>query len=198
MVAIAQPSSHFTPQDYFDWEAQQELRYEYFDGQVYAMTGGSLAHGRIGLNISAILRTHNRSHGCLTFNSDCKVGLSDQGPFTYPDISVSCDQRDRQAMQFIQYPCLIIEVLSPSTEAYDRGGKFKLYRSLDSLQEYVLIGSETKTIEVFRRNPSGSWEFRAYGETDEVTLNSVGLNIPVPAAYEDVTLENVTLEDMAQ
>jgi Putative restriction endonuclease len=99
--------------------------------------------------------------------------MSENGPFTYPDVSVSCDDRDRTAQQFIQFPCLMVEVLSPGTEAYDRGGKFAAYRRLESLQEYVLVGSETKTVEVSRRNPSGTWEFIPYAEGDEIHFTSV-------------------------
>jgi Uma2 family endonuclease len=187
-MIVTRELPRLTPQEYFAWEAQQQQRYEYFDGEVYAMTGGSLAHGRLGLNISSVLNAHTRGRGCITFNSDCKVGMSEQGPFVYPDVSVSCDDRDRTAQQFIQFPCLIVEVLSPSTEAYDRGGKFKLYRVLESLQEYVLVGSETKSVEVFQRNPSGSWEFIAYGEGDEVTFASIELSVAVATFYEDVVL----------
>ncbi|MDX2212732.1 MAG: Uma2 family endonuclease [Oculatellaceae cyanobacterium bins.114] len=186
---IATPKlRRLTPQEYFEWEAQQELRYEYFDGEVFAMTGGSLPHGRIGLNVSSLLKSHVRGKGCIVLNSDCKVGISEKGPFTYPDASVSCDQRDRTAEDFIRFPCLIVEVLSPGTEAYDRGGKFALYRRLESLQEYVLVGSETKIVEVFRRNQQGTWVFVPYGESDEIELTSVGLTIPMAAIYEDVIL----------
>jgi Uma2 family endonuclease len=187
MIA-ARKLSRFTPQEYFDWETQQLERHEYFDGEVYGMAGGTLSHGRIGLNIGATLRSHVRGKGCTTFNSDCKVGITEHGPFTYPNISVSCDDGDRSAQNFIQSPCLIIEVLSPSTEAYDRGGKFKLYRSLSSLQEYVLVGSESQSVEVFRRKASGSWEFMAYGEGDEVTLSSIDLTVAIGVFYEDVVL----------
>ncbi|MEB3214123.1 MAG: Uma2 family endonuclease [Leptolyngbyaceae bacterium] len=186
---IAAPERHrLTPQEYFEWEAQQELRYEYFDGEVFAMTGGTLPHGRIGLNVSSLLKSHVRGKGCIVFNSDCKVGISETGPFTYPDASVSCDERDRTAENFIRFPCLIVEVLSPSTEAYDRGGKFALYRRLDSLQEYVLVGSETNTVEVFRRNQNGTWSFIPYSEGDEIELASVSLTTSIDAIYEDVTL----------
>jgi Uma2 family endonuclease len=187
--------SWMTPQQYFDWEARQDLRYEYFDGEVFAMTGGSLAHGRIGLNIGAILQNRLRGKGCIVFNSDCKVGMADDGPFTYPDVSVSCDERDRRAEQFIQHPRLIIEVLSPSTEAYDRGGKFALYRRLESLQEYVLVGSESQSVEVFRRNPSGSWEFTAYGAEDQLSLQSVDVELAVAEIYEDVVLVTGAIAD---
>lgn len=176
-----------TPQEYFEWEAQQELRYEYFDGEVFATTDGSLPHADIALNIASILREYLRGR-CKVRNSDAKVGITEAGPFTYPDVSGSCDDRDRSAQQFTRYPCLIVEVLSPGTEADDRGGKFALYRRLESLQEYVLVGSETKTVEVFRRAPNGAWMFIPYGEGDAVELASVDLTVPIAAIYEDVVL----------
>jgi len=187
MIA-ALKSPGFTPQEYFDWEELQQQRHEYFDGEVYAMAGGTLVHGRIGLNVGSLLQSHVSGSGCITYNSDCKLGISEKGPFTYPDVSVSCDDRDRTAQQFIQFPCLIVEVLSPSTEAYDRGGKFKLYRRLTSLQEYVLVSSETQSVEVFRRLPSNSWEFMVYGEGDRVILESIGLTVDVEAFYQNVVL----------
>ena len=181
-------SFSFTPQEYFDWEELQQERHEYFDGEVYAMAGGSLVHGRIGLNIGSLLQSHVSGSSCITYNSDCKLGISEKGPFTYPDVSVSCDDRDRTAKQFIQFPCLIVEVLSPSTEAYDRGGKFKLYRRLTSLQEYVLVSSETQSVEIFRRRLADSWEFTAYGEGDRVMFESIGLTVDVEAFYQNVVL----------
>lgn len=181
-------SPGFTPQEYFDWEELQQERHEYFDGEVYAMAGGTLVHGRIGLNVGSLLQSHVSGSGCITYNSDCKLGISDKGPFTYPDVSVSCDDRDRTAKQFIQFPCLIVEVLSPSTEAYDRGGKFKLYRRLTSLQEYVLVSSETQSVEIFRRRLADIWEFTAYGEGDRVILESIGLTVDVEAFYQNVVL----------
>jgi len=176
-----------TPQEYFEWEVQQDLRYEYFDGQVFAMTGGSLPHADIALNIASTLRQLLQGR-CKVRNSDAKIGITENGPFVYPDISVTYDDRDRTAQQFSRYPCLIIEVLSPSTEAYDRGGKFALYRRLESLQEYVLVGSETKSVDLFRRNQLGEWMFIPYGESDDVDLKSVGLTISVNLIYEDVLI----------
>jgi Uma2 family endonuclease len=104
MIAVPEPQ-YLTPQDYFEWEAQQELRYEYFDGNVFAMTGGSLPHADIALNIASILRGELRGR-CKARNSDAKVGITAAGPFLYPDASVSCDERDRTATQFIQSPLL--------------------------------------------------------------------------------------------
>ncbi len=190
MIA-ALKSPGFTPQEYFDWEELQQQRYEYFDGDVYAMAGGTIVHGRIGLNVASLLQSHVSGSGCVTYNSDCKLGISEEGPFTYPDASVSCDYRDRTAQQFIQFPCLIVEVLSPSIEAYDRGGKFKLYRQLNTLQEYVLVSSETQLVEVFRRGNSGTWELTVYEEGENITLQSIGLTVEVEAFYQNVILVNL-------
>ena len=186
MIATQQ-HPRFTPQEYLDWEEQQTLRYEYFDGEVFAMAGGTLPHADIALNIASLLREPLRGR-CKVRNSDAKVGITAEGPFVYPDVSVTCDQRDRTAQKFSQYPCLIVEVISPGTEAYDRGGKFALYRRLESLQEYILVGSETKTVEVFRRDQQGRWVFIPYGENDEITLNSLEVTLEVDDIYEDVVL----------
>jgi Uma2 family endonuclease len=187
MIA-ALKSRGFTPEEYFAWEELQPERHEYLDGEVYAMAGGTVSHGRIGVNITTLLQSRISSGGCITYNSDCKLGISEKGPFTYPDVSVSCDDRDRTAQQFIQFPCLIVEVLSPSTEAYDRGGKFRLYRQLTSLQEYVLVSSDTKSVEVFRRRPSGVWEMKIYGEGDQIVFESIGVTVEVGDFYENVVL----------
>ncbi|MGB3613016.1 MAG: Uma2 family endonuclease, partial [Elainellaceae cyanobacterium] len=176
LIAMIATPQHpqLTPQDYFEWEAQQTLRYEYFGGEVFAMTGGSLPHADIALNIASLLKAQVRSP-CKVRNSDAKVGISDEGPFVYPDVSVTCDDRDRTAQKFSRYPCLIVEVVSPSTEAYDRGGKFAPYRQLDSLKEYVLVSSEAKAVEVFRRSDSGAWLFIPYGEGEDIELASGGI-----------------------
>lgn len=180
-----------TPQEYLEWEVQQPLRYEYLNGEVFAMAEGTLPHADIALNLASLLREPLRGR-CKVRNSDAKVGITDEGPFTYPDLSISWDERDRTARQFIRYPCVIIEVLSPSTEAYDRGGKFALYRRLSTLQEYVLVSSETKTVEIFRRDAVGEWRFIPYSEGDTIELMSLGITLSLNAIYEDVVLE---LED---
>ncbi|MBP0011466.1 Uma2 family endonuclease [Roseofilum sp. Belize Diploria] len=180
-----------TAQEYLEWEVQQPLRYEYFNGEVFAMAGGTLPHADIALNLASLLREPLRGR-CKVRNSDAKVGITDEGPFTYPDLSISCDDRDRTAREFIRYPCIIIEVLSPSTEAYDRGGKFALYRRLSTLQEYVLVSSETKTVEIFRRDAVREWRFIPYSEGDTIELMSLGITLSLNAIYEDVVLE---LED---
>ncbi len=181
--------AHFqklTPQEYLNWEQHQECRYEYVNGEVFAMTGGTIPHGTIALNLATALKSHLRGSSCRVFNSDIKVGITGKGPFHYPDLSVSCDERDRTAMEFIEQPCLIVEVLSPSTEAYDRGGKFAHYRNIRTLQEYVLIDAERTSVECFRLNAAGKWELTHYLAGEEVELTSVTFCCPIALLYEDV------------
>jgi Uma2 family endonuclease len=186
MIAERPRPTTMTPEDYFVWEEQQELRYEYIDGEVYGMTGGSVPHSSIGVNVVALLKGHLRGSQCRVFNSDGKVGISKGGPFTYPDISVTCDDRDKTAQNYIAHPTLIIEVLSPSTEGYDRGGKFAIYRRLPSLKEYVLISSTSISIDIFRLNFTGKWELSSYGTGDEIQLMTIDFTVPIEQIYEDI------------
>lgn len=187
MVANIQPPS-MTAQTYLDWEPRQELRYEYIDGEVLAMTGGTLPHSELAINLSSLLKTHLRGQGCRVLGADAKVGITENGPFFYADISVTCHPADRTALQYSRHPCLIVEVLSPSTEADDRGAKFAQYRRLDSLQEYVLISSDRVNIEIFRLNPNGKWELSPYGPGDEIMLTSVELQFTIGQLYENIPL----------
>jgi Uncharacterized protein conserved in cyanobacteria len=103
---------------------------------------------------------------------------------------VTCDSRDRTAIQFIQYPCLIVEVLSPSTEGYDRGTKFTYYRRISTLKEYLLIDSQNMNVDCFRLNEKGFWELHPYSETDHIELTSINLKFPLSLVYEDVVFPN--------
>lgn len=122
MIAAKENSPHLTPEEYFAWEEQQLEKYEYIDGEVYAMGGGTVNHGRIAIRFTAMLDAHLENSSCIIGNSDIKVNIVDTQNYTYPDASVTCDERDKATTQYITYPCLIIEVLSDSTEAYDPGG----------------------------------------------------------------------------
>jgi Uma2 family endonuclease len=188
MVALKEYFPHLTPAEYLDWEEQQEFRHEYMDGRIYAMSGGTVNHGQIAVNLTIILGTHLRGSGCLVLNSDVKVQTLASNSYCYPDLSVTCDERDRNADRFISYPCLIIEVLSPSTEAYDRGKKFRQYRRSATSQEYVLVSTNEICVDVFQRNERGSWELTTYGEGDLVELKSVKLTIPIAEIYRDIVL----------
>lgn len=192
---IANPSfPRMTPQEYLVWEEAQPLRYEYLNGEVVAMTGGTIPHNQVAVNLSAVLKAHVRGKGCKVLTSDAKVAVSESGPFHYADVSVTCDDRDRAARQYIRYPCLIVEVLSPSTEAVDRGEKFRQYRRIETLQEYVLIDPDRPGLECYRLNERGNWELvqsvgsEANPETTEVYLASLDCRFPLALLYEDVEL----------
>ena len=166
---IANPDRFLmSPEAYLVWEEQQLLKHEYLDGEVHAMTGGTLPHNDIALNLYSVLRPHLQAKGCRINVADVKVEVSNTAYF-YPDLVVSCDDRDRQALKLIRYPTLIIEVLSPSTAGFDRGDKFKSYRRLKTLQEYVLVDAEKMGVEGYRRNDRGKWELTAY-PADEAFL----------------------------
>jgi Uma2 family endonuclease len=191
ILMVASPPFSFSPEEYLEWEEQQAIRYEYLEGEVYAMTGGTLPHSEIALNFAALLKSHLRGRGCRVFGSDAKVRISEKGPFFYPDVSMTCDERDRTALKFAEYPCIIAEVLSPTTESYDRGKKFAKYRQLKSLKEYVLISSDAINVEIFRLNEKGKWELTSYAEGDEIELTSIDYKFSIELLYEDITLAPV-------
>lgn len=185
-----------TPQEYLEWEEKQPIKYEYIDGAVFAMTGGTLAHNSIALNIASALKNHLRGKGCKVFMADAKLGISEKGPFHYPDVMVTCNQTDLQAQKKVYYPCLIIEVLSPSTEGFERGDKFKYYRRISTLREYVLISAEKMSLDCYCLNERGKWELTVYSWEEsgieatelDVHFNSVQFSCPMTQLYEDVTL----------
>jgi Uma2 family endonuclease len=188
MVALQEHFPRFTPTEYLAWEEQQEFRHEYVDGEVYAMSGGTVNHGEIAANVINILSNHLRGSGCRVLTSDVKVQTVEPNSYLYPDVSVTCDDRDRRATKFISYPCLIVEVLSPTTEAYDRGDKFALYRRSTTLQDYVLVSTNAMRVDLYQRNERGRWEILSYDAGDVIELPSVNLSVPVAQIYEDIVL----------
>ena len=191
---VAQPQPMLTPVEYLAWEAQQPFKYEYVDGQIMAMTGGTIPHNQIAVNLVALLKPHLRGQNCKVLSGDAKVAVSDNGPFYYPDVTVTCDSRDRAARNYICFPCLVVEVLSESTEARDRGLKFRHYRQIETLQEYVLIDPDRFMVECYRRNERGNWELvNTVTDVSDVSaahegllLESVNLQVSVSQIYEDV------------
>lgn len=185
-----------SPADYLAWEAEQSVRHEYCHGAAYAMVGGTLAHNAIALNIASWLRGQLRGTGCHTYMADAKVQISPTGPYFYPDGVVTCDQRDRQAASLISYPKLIIEVLSPSTAGFDRGDKFKAYRWLSSLQEYLLVDATQVSVDRYARNSLNQWVLTSYPAVDpdpetnwgaiSIHLESLDLTISLGMIYEEV------------
>lgn len=186
---IASPSSSYiSSEDYLKEEQNSPIKHEYRRGEVYAMAGASNVHVLIAGNVFALLRNHLRGSGCLTYIADTKAHIESINTYYYPDVMVSCDQRDTAFDTFLRYPCLIVEVLSSTTEAFDRGDKFADYRHLESLQEYVLVSQTRMNVECFRRNSEGQWVLYPYSAEDEIHLASVDFECTITDFYEDVIL----------
>jgi Uma2 family endonuclease len=187
---IAQPDipSRLTPQEYLDWEAQQEYRYEYIDGEIIAMTGGTIPHNDIALNFYSALRPFLRQRGCRANVSDVKVEDSKNERYFYPDLVVTCDAEDLRAQDLVKHPTVIVEVLSPSTAGGDRGTKLKCYRQIPSLQEYVLVDSQSMAVELYRRGDGKMWLYSEYESGETVRLESLDFEVELSVLYDNVNL----------
>jgi Uma2 family endonuclease len=188
MIAAKENFPQFTPEEYFAWEEKQLEKYEYIDGEVYAMSGGSKNHSLISVRFITLFSNHLESSSCETGNSDLKVNIVATDNYTYPDVSVTCDDRDKTTTQYITYPCLIVEVLSDSTESYDRGGKFRLYRNNPILQDYLLVSSAKIEMDLYHKNDTGDWVIINYQAGDTVELKSINLSFPIEQVYRGLVL----------
>lgn len=189
MMANSPQPQKMTIEEYLLWELDQDLRYEYINGEVFAMTGGTIPHNDIALNLYTALRPHLRPRGCRVNVSDVKVRVTSKSPYFYPDLIVSCDHQDLNAHKFIQNPKLIVEVLSPSTTSKDRGEKFRYYLGMPTLQEYLLIDSEKISVERYCRGEGRMWLYYPYTTGDIITLSSIEFELPIELLYEGVGFE---------
>ncbi len=170
-----------------------DTRYEYLDGEAIAMAGGTIDHGRIALNIAKWLDDRLK-HPCHVHTSDIKVQLN-ASRYVYPDIHVSCEETDWQSKQEAVYaPKMIIEVLSPSTEAYDRGRKFLHYQELASIREYVLVNWQRQLLEVYGRE-NGKWTYQRYEPDEIIELVSLQLALPMSVIYAN---SSVPVQEMPE
>src|SRR5258708_3277935 len=161
--------------------------YEYLNGHVYMMTGGSPDHSIIGSNVNNVLKNLLKGRRCIVYNSDIYFQVSEKYRVC-PDAAVSCDSRRRRAQDSIRYPSFIIEVLSPSTEARDRGEKSLEYRANSNIQEYLLINSTLPIVELFRREKHGFWTLYTLGIGDSLELTSIAVHFSVAEIYQDTSL----------
>jgi len=187
MARRADSRHRYTYAEYLAYERDSELKHDFVDGEILAMAGGTLRHGALASRVSAALEA-NRAPGCVAFSSDVKVRVLATGRAYYPDASMVCGpietDREDSAGRTITNATLLVEVLSPTTEAVDRGAKWLDYQQLPSLREYVLVSQSEPRIEVFRRLPSGNWE---YSESAEGTLTLAdGAVIDLARLYADL------------
>lgn len=188
-MAQAAPSLQMSFREYVEFERTAEGKHEFVDGFVWAMAGGTLEHAQLAANFIGELRARLERGPCRVFSADARVRVAATGLATYPDVTVICGpiERDPEDANTAINPIVIVEILSDSTEAFDRGDKFAHYRQIGSLQTYVLVSQHEPRIEVYRRNPDETWtleEARPGGDARIPGLCAV----PVAAIYADVEL----------
>jgi Uma2 family endonuclease len=206
---VANPNfNYLTPEEYLKVEETSLIKHEYRNGYAYpiagtqdlqeqpsAIAGATDSHVTISVNLVSVLKSHLRGSGCRPYVVDMKAHIEAKNTYYYPDVMVTCDERgsfgvalcaNRAFSLFKRYPCLIIEVLSDSTEAFDRGEKFEDYRTIDTLQEYVLVSQTRKRVECFRRNAEGLWVLYSFAAEDTLHLTSINFSCAVADIYEDV------------
>jgi Uma2 family endonuclease len=174
--------------EYMAWEAEQEGRNEFWRGETYAMLGGRRGHSRIIANLVRHLGNHLDGTPCQVFSEAMKVQIA-HDTVVYPDVFVSCDKSYRFDEQVITAPVLVIEVLSPTTQGYDRSQKFAFYRRLGSLREYALIDPDTRRIEVFRCAGDGRWTLFDLSDGEVLVLDSVGCTVALVEVFKSMDSE---------
>jgi Uma2 family endonuclease len=186
----SQPTTLLTPGEYLAAERKAETRSEYFAGEVFAMVGASKRHNLIAANIIRVLGNQLLDRPCNVYPSDMRVKVSATGKYTYPDVVVACEPElfDDAENDTLLNPVVIIEVLSASTEAYDRGKKFEQYQQIASLTEYILVAQEPYRIEQYMRQSDKEWRYSEYHEAEDVIkLSVIGCEIALKDAYAKVT-----------
>ncbi len=183
MSAVLEP--RMTLQAYLEWENRQPDRNELVRGEVFAMVGAKRAHGCVVANLVRHLGNHLAGTACRAFTDGMKVQAADD-TVLYPDLFVTCDRADLATELIFRAPTLVIEVLSPSTQSYDRSQKFALYRRIPSLQEYILIDPDTRRVEGFRRNELGQWVLHDMSDGDALEAASVGARVPLTEVFDGI------------
>ncbi|GAC1351925.1 MAG: hypothetical protein NVS3B20_06550 [Polyangiales bacterium] len=185
---MAAPSHHvqYTFTEYLALEASSNVKHEYLEGQIYAMAGGTPEHAALAATVVGLLFPQLREGRCRAYDSDLRVRVRDTGLATYPDVTVVCGARERDPddAQAVINPTLIIEVLSRSTERYDRGEKFEHYQRIATLREYVLVSQPEHKVEVFSRGLANSWSARVFVDGDVAELPAIGAQLDVRELYQ--------------
>ena len=184
-----QPRAFLTPEQYLELERKAEYKSEYFNGEMFAMAGAKEAHNLLVANLVAAIHRQIRERPCRVYPSDMRVHVNSTGLYTYPDVTGLCGERlfvDGQTDTLLN-PGLIVEVLSPSTEAYDRGRKFEQYQSIGSLREYLLVASDRIHVDLYTRQPDDRWLLTSVNRPeDSLALDSVGARLTLSDLYEKV------------
>jgi Uma2 family endonuclease len=188
----AHTQTYMTVEDYLTFERASDVKHEYYAGQIFALAGASEQHNLIASSVVALLYGQVRKRPCNVYPSDMRVKIQHSGIYTYPDISVVCGPAEFEdfSRDTLLNPIVIIEILSPSTESYDRGKKFQNYRTIETLQEYILIAQDAKQIEQYVRQPGNLWLLSSFSEDDETAaLSSIDCVLSVADVYEKVIFD---------
>jgi Uma2 family endonuclease len=190
-MSAAAAARGLSPQEYLELERQARHKSEYFAGRIYAMTGASEAHNLIVGNVIRELGTQLKRRPCKVYPSDMRVKISATGLYTYPDVVVVCGRAELEdeRTDTLLNPVVLVEVLSRSTESYDRGEKFEHYRRLESLRDYVLIPQDEQRIQLFSRTDEGLWVFsEAAGPEGVLSVPSIGCELAAAEVYDKLEL----------
>ncbi len=192
----------YTVEEYFAFEEQSDIRHEYYHGEVFpldgpaAMAGATFAHNTIKQNCVIALRQGLRGSSCRVFDENVRLSIEQDKQFTYPDVMVTCHPDDQRETRIARHPGLIMEVLSASTEAHDRGWKFQQYQRLPELQQYVLISQNQVLVENYLRDSENVWKLTTLRSlTDSLLLPSLSLSVSLGAIYEEVGISPLRLAD---
>jgi Uma2 family endonuclease len=189
-MSLPRTLSHFSPEEYLAFERGTDARHEYLDGHVYAMAGESIEHSRICVNVAGELRSRLKGRPCEVLSPNMKVVTSPSGLFSYPDVVVICGEPQfyDERRDILTNPTVVFEVLSPSTESYDRGEKFLRYRTqIETLREYVLVSQHRPLVEHYVRQPDASWSYTAASSMAEaVDLISIDCRLPLSEIYDRI------------
>ena len=185
---MGQALTRLNPQELLDWENQQAERHEFHQGEVFAMVGARRVRGLISLNIAASLKTQLKGSPCRVFADSMKIRVGADA-ILYPDVFVTSDAADLRTEQLFTAPTVVVEVLSPSTQSYDRGAKFTLYRSLPSLREYMLVDPDTREVQLFRRGADGLFTLHDLTGREQIGLESVGCELLVTEVFDGIEPE---------
>lgn len=191
------PGKRLTAEEYLEFERGSDIKHEFYNGRIYAMAGAKRRHNVIALNIGSEIREHLKGRDCEAYPSEMRVFVPRFGLYTYPDVSVVCGKPEFQdaVLDTLLNPVLLIEILSDSTESYDRGKKFQHYRSIESLQEYVLVSQNEARIEKYIRQGDGFWVLsEAVGVDSSITFESIDCPISLAEVYDKIDFEEPEAE----
>jgi Uma2 family endonuclease len=185
-MGVAAEKLHMSASDFLAWDATQTLRHEFVAGEVFAMAGAGEAHVTVALNVAMALRQHLAGSPCRTFISDMKLHVDAADAFFYPDVMVTCSAADAGDPLIKREPLLLVEVLSPATAAYDRGDKFAAYRTLPGLREYLLVDTDSRRCDLYRKGDDGLWVLHPFEPGQALQLETVRLELPAAQLWAEV------------